>query len=112
MRPDATEIAILLGLGASVVITVAMVVCVVLGERRTSRVGREILIRWDQANGRQFLSLQRRYFRRGPFWWRAGNAVVFRGKVRTASGEWQAGYFRVGTFFLGLMSDQVSVEWD
>jgi hypothetical protein len=107
--PNITLIAARLVVGAGVVIAIASIVLIVT---RHTRVARSILTYWAQANGFQFISLKRRWFRLGPFWWRSGNAVVFRGVMLTATGERRTGYFRVGTFFLGIMIDQVAVEWD
>jgi len=99
----------LLILGAVVVVLVAGSI---LNVRHQNRVAQRILARWAQANGYQFMSLKRRWFRLGPFWWRCLNTIVFRGVVLTAAGERRTGYFRAGAFLLGLMIDRVAVEWD
>ena len=93
-------------------IAVVYVVFVILYTRHCSRVAGGMLACWAQANSYQFIVLRKKWFRIGPFRWRTGNAVVFRGALLTPGGEQRTGYFRVGTFFLGLMSDQVDVEWD
>ena len=74
---------------------------------------RKMVEQWARANGMELIEAERRFFRRGPFWWRTGKGqAVFRVTVRNGSGQVQHSYIRVGGFFLGLLSDQVTVEWD
>ena len=96
-------------LGAVVVVLVAGQI---LNARNRTRVAGKLLAPWAQANGYQFISLKKKWFRLGPFRWRTVNAVVFRGVVLTTAGERRAGYFRVGGRLLGLLIDRVDVEWD
>jgi hypothetical protein len=68
---------------------------------------------WARDNGLTLVEVERRYMFHGPFWWRTGKGqAVFRVTVRDASGQVRHGYVRVGGFFLGLLSDQVEVEWE
>lgn len=74
---------------------------------------REILDRWATENGMRILEVERRYFWRGPFWFRTGEGhEVFRVTVATPSGATRSGYVRVGGWFTGLFSSKAVVEWD
>ncbi len=71
-----------------------------------------ILDQWARQNGCKLVSSERRYLRRGPFWWRTGrNQEVFKVTVHDAQGRRRSGYVRVGGWFWGMMSDQANVEW-
>ena len=68
---------------------------------------------WARDNGLTLVEVERRYMFHGPFWWRTGKGqAVFRVTVRDGSGQVRSGYVRVGGWFLGLLSDQVTVEWE
>jgi hypothetical protein len=84
----------------------------ILNVRGRTRFAKGILAPWALANGYQFVSLKKKWFLLGPFRWHTGNAVVFQGVVLTPDGEQRSGYIRVGTFFLGLWIDQVTVKWE
>ena len=74
---------------------------------------RNMVEQWARDNGLELIEAERRWFRRGTFWWRTGKGQeVFRVTIRDGSGQVRSGYVRVGGFFLGLLSDQVNVEWD
>jgi hypothetical protein len=74
---------------------------------------RKMLEQWAHANGLTLIGVERRFLRRGPFWWRTNKGQeVFRVTVRDGSGQVRSGYVRVGGWFLGLLSDQVTVEWE
>jgi hypothetical protein len=78
------------------------------------RVGRSrsLAQRWAQQNGYRLIACERRFFRRGPFWWRTSEYQdVFRVTVIDKTGRQRSGYIRVGGWFLGLLSDVVAVEW-
>jgi hypothetical protein len=69
--------------------------------------------RWAADNGYRLLGEEYRWFLRGPFWWRTGNGMaVYHVTVQDASGRVREGYVRCGGWFLGLLSDQVAVEWE
>jgi len=102
-------VATALGIGAFATIMVAHFV---LADRRRTLVAGQLLHRWASKRGLQFQSLERKWFRLGPFWLRAGYAAVFRGVVATAEGHEQAGYFRVGTFRGVIGKDDRCGFWD
>ncbi|HEX8911507.1 MAG TPA: hypothetical protein VF796_04035 [Humisphaera sp.] len=78
-----------------------------------SGAGERMLDRWAAANGYTLLSAEHRWLAQGPFWWRTSkNQSVYRISVRDAAGEVRTGWARCGGWFLGMMSDQVDVEWD
>ena len=77
------------------------------------RRSRGMVQRWASQGGMELLSAQRRYLRRGPFWWRTSkNQEVFHVTVRNADGHVRTAYVRVGGWFGGLLSDRTDVEWD
>jgi hypothetical protein len=72
-----------------------------------------ILQKWAAAGGYELLQIERRFLRRGGFWWRTSEYQdVFRVLVRDSAGRERAGFVRVGGWFLGLWSDDASVQWD
>ena len=72
-----------------------------------------ILGEWASRNGYTIVSAERRYFSKGPFFWTTSRSqVVFRVQVQDASGYVRNGWVRCGSWWLGLMSDQVEVRWD
>ncbi len=74
---------------------------------------RKMVERWASDNCMELIEAQRRFLCRGTYWWRTGKGQeVFRITVRDGSGQVRCGYVRVGSFFLGLLIDQVDVEWD
>jgi hypothetical protein len=74
---------------------------------------RSMLDDWARAGGLQLLSSERRYLRTGPFFFRhAKGQEIFYVTVRTPTGEIRRAYVRCGGWFLGLLSDAVTVEWD
>ncbi len=75
--------------------------------------GRSMLAAWAARHGYALLSADRCVFWTGPFWWRAGkDNLVYRVRVRDRDGLERSGYARCGGVFLGMLSDQVTVEWD
>lgn len=74
---------------------------------------KHILRDWARRNGFEIVSAERRFFFRGPFWWRTGKGhEVFRVTVRDGEGQVRSAYVRVGGWWGGMLSDQASVEWD
>ena len=77
------------------------------------RRSRDILRRWADENGYELVSVERRFVFRGPFWWRtAKGQEVFYVVVRDSAGHCRNAHVRVGGWFTGLLSDQVSCEWE
>ncbi len=74
---------------------------------------RNMVEQWARSNGLELIGAERRFLRRGTYWWRTGKGQeVFHITVRDSSGQVRRGYVRVGGWFLGLLSDQIDVEWD
>jgi hypothetical protein len=84
----------------------------ILHARHRTRVAGGILANWAYENSYQFIAIRKKWILVGPFRWRTCCAVVFRGIVLTPDGQQRPAYFRVGGWFLGLWSDQVTVEWE
>jgi len=77
------------------------------------RKSRRLLEQWARANDLEVISAERRYLRRGPFFWRSGKGhEVFHVTVRDAAGRHRHAYVRAGGWWWGMMSDDVAVEWD
>ena len=73
----------------------------------------DILTRWAQENGYEIVSSERCWLWRGPFWWRSSeHQAVFYVTVKTAGGQIRRGWVRCGDWFLGMFSDQATVQWD
>ena len=77
------------------------------------RKSRSLLETWAAGNGYTIVDAQRRYLFRGPYFWFTSNGQdVYRVTVRTAGGGVRSGYVRCGGFWMGMLSDKVTVEWD
>ena len=75
---------------------------------------RELLDQWAQREGFQLLAVERRYMRRGPFFWTTskGQEVFFVQVLDLQSGQVRPAWVRVGGWWRGLLSDQVDVRWE
>ncbi|QOV88308.1 hypothetical protein [Humisphaera borealis] len=74
---------------------------------------RRMLEDWAKANALQLVEARFRWFFRGPFFWTSSKGqTVYRICVRTFEGHTHAGWARCGGWFLGLLTDKVSVIWD
>jgi hypothetical protein len=73
---------------------------------------RKMVEQWARDNGLELIEARRQVLFYGPFYWQVGHRSVFLVTVRDGSGQVRHGYVRVGSWFLGLFSDQVNVEWD
>jgi hypothetical protein len=73
---------------------------------------RAIIDRWSKQHGYEVLSAAPRLWR-GPFLLRSGHGhTVYRVTVKDASGTARSGWVRCGSWLLGLVSDEITVEWD
>lgn len=74
-----------------------------------SHIGRswKIVKQWIHDNDMELIEVQRRFWRRGPYWYAGRGQDVFHVTVRNSSGQVQRGYV-----CLDLSSDQVDVKWD
>lgn len=74
---------------------------------------KNVLEQWASQNGYTILSRQRKTFLRGPYFFTTSKGQeVYYITVQDAAGNSRSGYFKVGGFFMGMMSDNVDVTWD
>jgi hypothetical protein len=74
---------------------------------------RGLLEKWAAANGFRIIESNYRNLVRGPFFWTTSKGqTVYRVTVEDARGQRRSGWVRCGGFFLGLLSDRVTVRWD
>jgi hypothetical protein len=74
---------------------------------------RKILEGWAAGSGFNILRAERRVFWMGPFWWRTSKGqAVFYVTVLDQEGRERSGWVRVGSYFGGLFSDKVTVQWE
>ena len=74
---------------------------------------RLLIDKWAARNGYRILNRRFQLFWRGPFWWRSSKGqLVYRVTIQDAAGNIRRAWIRCGGFFVGLLSDQVTVEWD
>lgn len=75
--------------------------------------GRNMVRDWAYREGMELIAADLCWFWRGPFWLRSGKGnLVYRVLVRDAAGDMHSGYVRCGGLFLGMLSDEIAVEWD
>jgi hypothetical protein len=99
-------------MGPIFLIVLVAALAVLATARHFSR-SRTILERWADRDGYVIVSAERCWFWRGPFWLRSDREqVVYRVVVRDREGRTLSGYVRCGGWFLGVLSDDVAVEWD
>lgn len=97
--------------GGAVVLVPLAVVGVLLMVWHVSR-SRTTLEQWAADHGYELLQAERRYLRRGPYFWTTSKGQeVFFIVVKDAGGNTQSGWARVGGFTLGQLSQKVSVRW-
>ena len=94
-------------LALSVIVGI-MVVAVYLQVTRSQK----LLKGWAAENGYQFLHVEHRMFRKGPFAWSARGQSVYRVEVRDEQGVERKGWVRCGSWWAGVLSDQVQARWD
>jgi hypothetical protein len=75
---------------------------------------RSLLEQWAERNGYHILSRRYRSFFKGPFFWTSsrGQAVYHVTVEEKEGGRRRSGWVRCGGWFLGLLSDNVEVQWD
>jgi hypothetical protein len=73
----------------------------------------QILSHWAQDNGYEIVSSERRWLRRGPyFFWTSEGQDVYYVTVRTPDGQLRRGWVRCGSWFCGVLSNAAEVQWD
>ena len=104
---DAWQLLPIIGLG---VLVLAVVLAAFAWERLRSA---QILEKWAEANGYTILSSEYRSFLTGPFWWNTSKGqTVYRVTILDSSGQTRTGWVKCGSFWFGLVTDDVRVVWD
>jgi hypothetical protein len=78
---------------------------------RQSRIS-ALLDSWASRNGLAIVKRTYGLFRQGPFFLTLGHQVVYRLVVRDSGGVERGCWVRLGSFFMGLLSDDVEVRWE
>ena len=67
---------------------------------------------WAEHEGYHLLNAERRWLLRGPFFFLSDKEQdVYYVTVADAAGQIRHAYIRCGGWFLGMLSDQISVRW-
>jgi hypothetical protein len=99
--------------GVYLLFLAAVIAFVVLSVTLTYRRGRTLVERWADLNDLHLESVEHRTFRKGPFFFRSGRGhMVYYVTVRDGQMRQRHAWLRVGGWFLGLLSDEVTVEWE
>ncbi len=73
----------------------------------------DLIEQWAAESGLTLVSKERRFFRRGPFFWTTSKGQdVYHVIVDCPDGLRRSGFVRCGSFFKGVISDNVDVAWD
>jgi hypothetical protein len=97
----------------AVILPVSFVALAIFGVVWHYRRAASILENWAYNHRFRILSREYRYFFRGPFtWFSSKNQVVYYVTVENKNGEVRTGWVRCGSYFLGLWSDDVDVQWE
>jgi hypothetical protein len=94
------------------IVVAILIVCVVVLLSQIVR-GDNLLQSWAERNGFRIIDSQRRFFRRGPFFWTTGGGqTVFYVCVEDAAHNRRSGFVRCGDWGVGTFSGNVEVRWD
>ena len=73
----------------------------------------ELLESWASSNGFEIVHFERRWFRRGPYFWSTSKGLeVFHVTVTAPEGRTRDAFVRVGGYWMGLFSSNVDSTWD
>lgn len=73
---------------------------------------KRLICQWAEKEGHSIVSIEKRLFRKGPFYWTSsGSQLVYYVVLTTPHGQRRA-YIRCGGFWAGLLSDNFEIEWD
>ena len=73
----------------------------------------DLLHLWIRENNLTLVKSERRMMDRGPFTGRTGKGQeIFYVTVKAETDQERNAYVRCGSFWFGLLSDNVDVEWD
>jgi hypothetical protein len=96
-----------------IILFVVLIVLVVLINIWYFSRSRHILEKWAAQNGYEIVRSEYRMLRKGPFFWSSSRGQsVYYVVVRDARGAEHTGWVRCGSWWWGLMSDQVEVKWE
>ena len=73
---------------------------------------RDLLKRWADENGYEITHAEHRMFRKGPYVFSSRGQTVYRVEVRDPQGLARKGWVRCGSWWAGVLSDQVEARWD
>jgi hypothetical protein len=74
---------------------------------------RSILQKWADGNGYTLMQAELRLFRTGPFFLNTTRSqVVYYVTILDALGRERKGWVKVGSWLIGLWSNQAEVKWD
>ena len=72
-----------------------------------------LLEQWAGKNGYRIVSSEYCYLRKGPFFWTSSRGqTVYYVTLEDVQGNQQHGWVRCGSWFFGLLSDNVEVRWE
>jgi hypothetical protein len=72
-----------------------------------------LLRQWAEENDLRIVAQEERKFFRGPFLWNSSKGqMVYYVTVEEGDGNLKSGFVRLGSWALGIFSDQVAVKWD
>ena len=94
--------------GMFLVILAFCVVALIFRQKRVDT----LLDSWAAANGVEIIDRTLGLFRRGPFFFTLGHQVVYHLVVRDRIGVERGCWVRLGSFFMGLLSDKVEARWE
>ncbi|HZE21241.1 MAG TPA: hypothetical protein VE082_04230 [Desulfobaccales bacterium] len=78
----------------------------------TIRKSKQMVAEWARQQGLLLVSSEFRLWRRGPFFWKSSrNQTVLYVTVRMPDGSPRSAFIRCGSWWLGLLQDQLDVKW-
>jgi hypothetical protein len=90
-----------------------VVVVIVLGLVWHFERSNSLLHQWAAQNGYRIISQKYRNFFKGPYFWTSTRGqTVYYVVVEDPDGNTRSGWVRCGSWWFGLLSDNVEVHWD
>ncbi len=78
----------------------------------TMRKSKRMVEDWARQQGLYIVSSEFRWWRRGPFFWKSSrNQTVLYVTVRMPDGSPRSAFIRCGSWWWGLLGDQMEVKW-
>lgn len=72
---------------------------------------KRLIHEWAKSNGYSIIDMKPRFLRKGPFWLSSRGQIVYYVNVNTSTGPKNV-YIRCGSFWGGMLSDNMEVEWE